>query len=295
MKAKKEIGPFRHFFAAAAAVLLFANAALAGPPLVCHVFEIGHAKSLPLASHSWNLSGSENYDTKNLVKDTLDILARQTPVLVRMETLRRATLYARKDPIAAKELLAKLYSRASSAESAGHADALAWFDAGYVVETYKQWIGRDLPHMTDGMPMDANPAAGVDGYAMVKKAMIAPLRERIFVGRPASANVRSTYVSPDTGVMRRLQVAFVRETIVRADYVKETGESSSRRVEPHAMLINWPAWYLLGFDHLRGEPRTFRFDRFRNVEVEEQSVFRARPREIAGKLLSEHCVPMDPV
>ena len=51
MKAKKEIGPFRHFFAAAAAVLLFANAALAGPPLVCHVFEIGHAKSLPLASH----------------------------------------------------------------------------------------------------------------------------------------------------------------------------------------------------------------------------------------------------
>ncbi len=171
MKAKKEIGPFRHFFAAAAAVLLFANAALAGPPLVCHVFEIGQAKSLPLASHSWNLSGSENYDTKNLVKDTLDILARQTPVLVRMETLRRATLYARKDPIAAKELLAKLYSRASSAESAGHADALAWFDAGYVVETYKQWIGRDLPHMTDGMPMDANPAAGVDGYAMVKKAI----------------------------------------------------------------------------------------------------------------------------
>jgi len=135
----------------------------------------------------------------------------------------------------------------------------------------------------------------VDAFPTAERKRIAPLRERIFVGRPASANVRSTYVSPDTGVMRRLQVAFVRETIVRADYVKETGESSSRRVEPHAMLINWPAWYLLGFDHLRGEPRTFRFDRFRNVEVEEQSVFRARPREIAGKLLSEHCVPMDPV
>jgi hypothetical protein len=170
MKPKK-IRPFRHFFAAAAAVLLFASAAQAGPPLVCHAFEMGQAKSLPLASQSWNLSGSENYDTKNLVKDTLGILRPQTPVLVRMETLRRATLYARKDPIAAKELLAKLYSRASSAESAGHADALAWFDAGYLVETYKQWIGRDLPHMTDGMRMDANPAAGVDGYAMVKKAI----------------------------------------------------------------------------------------------------------------------------
>ena len=88
-----------------------------------------------------------------------------------METLRRATLYARKDPIAAKELLTKLYDRAHSAESAGHPDALAWFDAGYLVETYKQWIGKDLPHMTDGLRMDANPAAGVDGYAMVKKAI----------------------------------------------------------------------------------------------------------------------------
>jgi predicted DNA-binding transcriptional regulator YafY len=135
----------------------------------------------------------------------------------------------------------------------------------------------------------------VDAFPTAERKRIAPLRERIFVGRPASTHVRGSYVAPDAGVMRRLQVAFVQENIVSADYVKETGESSTRRVEPHAMLINWPAWYLLGFDHLRGEPRTFRFDRFRNVEVEEHSVFRARPREIAGRLLREHCVPMDPV
>ena len=151
--------------------LCFARYALAGPPLICHAFEIGQAKSLPLASNSWNLSGSEGYDTKNLASDTLEILKPDMPVLVRMETLRRATLYARKDPLAAKELLARLHARATSAESAGHPDALAWFDAGYLVETYKQWLGQNLPHMTDGMRMDANPAAGVDGYAMVKKAI----------------------------------------------------------------------------------------------------------------------------
>src|SRR2546429_299915 len=55
MKAKKEIGPLRHFFAAAAAVLLFANAALAGPPLVCHVFEKRDRKSTRLnSSHGIN-------------------------------------------------------------------------------------------------------------------------------------------------------------------------------------------------------------------------------------------------
>ena len=159
------------FFAILKAILFFADSAMAGPPLICHTFEIGEAKSLPLDSHGWNLSGSENYDTKNLAADTLEILQPGTPVLVRMETLRRATLYARKDPIAAKALLAKLHARATAAESAGHPDALAWFDAGYLVETYKQWIGQNLPRMTDGMRLDANPAAGVDGYAWVKKAI----------------------------------------------------------------------------------------------------------------------------
>ena len=172
MKAKTvRIIRYLCFFAILKAILLFADSAMAGPPLICHAFEIGNAKSLPLSSSGWNLSGSETYDTKNLAADTLEILKTDTPVLVRMETLRRATLYARKDPLAAKALLAKLHARATSAESAGHPDALAWFDAGYLVETYKQWIGQNLPHMTDGMRLDSNPAAGVDGYAWVKKAI----------------------------------------------------------------------------------------------------------------------------
>src|SRR2546426_6729189 len=150
------------------AMLLFASIAQAGPPLICHTIEIGQAKSLPWISHSWNLSGGENYDTKNLVKDTLEILKPDTPVLVRMETLRRATLYARKDPVAAKELLAKLHARATSAESTGHPDALVWFDVGYLAEAYKQWIGQSWMRVSKD---EQNPAAGVDGYALVKKAL----------------------------------------------------------------------------------------------------------------------------
>src|SRR6266853_2145354 len=161
----------RFTIALAAALLSIVGFAQAGPPLICHTFEIGQAKSLPWISHSWNLSGGETYDTRNLVRDTLEILSSDTPVLVRMETLRRATLYARKDPVAAKELLARLHARATAAESSGHPDALAWFDIGYLAETYRQWLGQNLPHMTDGMRMDPNPASGVDGYAMVKKAL----------------------------------------------------------------------------------------------------------------------------
>jgi hypothetical protein len=142
------------------ALFLFASSALAGPPLICHSFDIGDAKSLPWISHDWNLSGTESYDTKNLAADTIAILDSNPVVLVHMETLRRATLYARKDPFAAKQLFTKLVARADSLTNTPAA-ALASFDLGYLAEAYKQWMGKDEP----------NPAQGFDGYALVKKAL----------------------------------------------------------------------------------------------------------------------------
>ena len=135
-------------------VLTLVLPVFAGPPLICHRFEIGAAKSLPWAGTAWDLSGNENYDTRNLVRDTLDILDSKAPVLVRMETLRRATLYARNDPQAAKELLTRLHTRTTDKPS----DALAWFDVGYLAATYSQWLKQ-------------NPAAGLDAYDLVKKAI----------------------------------------------------------------------------------------------------------------------------
>src|SRR5690242_5143573 len=97
-------------------VLLFLAAAVfAGPTLICHQFDIGNAKSLPWSSHDWNLSGGESYDAQHLAADTITILEGNPTVLVHMETLRRATLFARKDPRAAKEQHRRLVARADSA------------------------------------------------------------------------------------------------------------------------------------------------------------------------------------
>jgi len=142
-----------------AALLGFAASVKAGPPLICHPIDIGQAKSLPLLD--WNQKGNGEYDVKNLTKDTLAILTPGTPVLVRMETLRRATLFARHDPQVAKELLTRLHLRAVDSDAAGRPDALAWFDFGYLAETYKQWMGNENP----------DPARAVDGYSYVKKAI----------------------------------------------------------------------------------------------------------------------------
>jgi hypothetical protein len=139
--------------------LMLAVAVLAGPPLICHAFDIGDAKSLPWISHDWNLTGSESYDTSRLASDTIAILAADNSVLVHMETLRRATLYARKDPVAAKALLTRITMGTKSAQPS-ESRALTYFDSGYLAEAYKQWLGE--AH---------NPATGIDGYALVEEAI----------------------------------------------------------------------------------------------------------------------------
>src|SRR5215210_1255963 len=123
------------------AVLAAASPAFAGPPLLCHPFEIGSARSLPWdGSNAW-WQGRQGYNLQNLVADTEALLTPSTPLIVRMETLRRAALYASLDPAVAARLLAAVTARAHAAESEGAASAAAatgLFDAGYLTETYKQ-------------------------------------------------------------------------------------------------------------------------------------------------------------
>ena len=133
-----------------AILLTFTTFAQAGPPLICHPIEIGKAKSLPWVDLNYQ-KGSSGYDLKNLTRDTLAILDSNTPVLVHMETLRRATLYARQDPQVAKELLTRLHARAANSD-AGNPGALAWFDVGYLAETYKQWMGKGEPNPAAAQP-----------------------------------------------------------------------------------------------------------------------------------------------
>ena len=159
-------------------LLVVHQAALAGPPLLCHPFEIGNARSLPWSGSEWR-GVDKNYIISRLVADTLALLTPETPVLVRMETLRRATVYALlptaditlaspiKDPVVARELLDRLKARIpeADAKSDKRAAALAMFDYGYLVESYKQAIWD--PHASPGGRL----ASDIDGYGFIVKSI----------------------------------------------------------------------------------------------------------------------------
>jgi hypothetical protein len=157
--------------AAPALLLMLCREGLAGPPLICQPLDIGGAKSLPWSDDLRNMSGKADYDLARLATDTLELLTPGTPVVVRMETLRRAALYSQRNQAVAKELLLKLRARALDAEAKGQPDALAWFDLGYLVECIHQgnWTFQKLP--SGAMEQKPNVAMNLDGYAWVLKAI----------------------------------------------------------------------------------------------------------------------------
>ncbi len=147
--------------------------ALAGMPLICQPIAIGDAKSLPWTSDAGRSTGEENYDVNQLSDDTLNLLTPSMPVIVRMETLRRATIYAQRDRRVAEELLLKLRSRAHDAGTQGKPDSLALFDLGYFVECTKQanMTWKKLSTGSYEPVYQANVASGLDGLAWVEKAL----------------------------------------------------------------------------------------------------------------------------
>lgn len=130
-------------------VPLISSPAHAGTPLICHPYIIGAANSLPGSDGDWK-GVNPSYDRTHLVRDTLALLKADTPIIVRMETLRRAAIYATagmrgwseksgfnaEDRANTSALLEKLQERAKSAT--GPALALALFDVGFFTETLRQ-------------------------------------------------------------------------------------------------------------------------------------------------------------
>lgn len=123
-------------FLAPVALCLLATPALAGPPLLCFPIDNGGAPSLPWRSDGWKGQRAD-YDRARLVPDTLALLGPDVPVLARMETLRRAALYAADGGSGAGQaLVAALDARAEKAGKGEH--ALAVFDLGYAMATVAQ-------------------------------------------------------------------------------------------------------------------------------------------------------------
>jgi hypothetical protein len=126
--------------------LVFAASACAGPPLLCDPFDTAGATTLDWGKRGWN-DALPGYDLDQLWQRTEALLAPKTPVIARMETLRRAAIYASRRGRIVRRLDAALEARIAAASDEG-AKALALFDAGYFRETLQEIVrlqSYDMP------------------------------------------------------------------------------------------------------------------------------------------------------
>lgn len=80
----------------------------------------------------------------------------------------------------------------------------------------------------------------------------------------------------DRDLLPAFEKAFLQREFIRFDYRDAKGQHTQREVEPQAMLILPPLWYLVGWDLDREDFRHFRMDRIGKPEAVAGTRFRRR-------------------
>jgi len=102
------------------------------------------------------------------------------------------------------------------------------------------------------------------------------LLDCLFVGKIAPQVDTSNMGEMDSELLPVFEEAFLQQLYVEFQYCDAKGELSQRTVEPQAVLILPPLWYLVAWDPMRDDFRHFRMDRISQPEVVEGKRFLRR-------------------
>ncbi len=127
-------------------------------------------------------------------------------------------------------------------------------------------------------------------FPQSQRRKVSNIRKRILIGDNASANVISLYAAPATRISEEIAESFLRQQSLEIEYQAEGGEVTQRVVEAHYILLNWPVWYIIAWDHLRMASRVFRIDRIKNTRVVGE-LFRLRPQQSFKNMFAPYFQP----
>ena len=97
------------------------------------------------------------------------------------------------------------------------------------------------------------------------------LKARIRIGESSSSTVLSTYTPATTSIVGQLHQAFLMQQNCQISYWSMDDVKTKRTMQPHYLLLCYPVWYVLAWDELRDDVRTFRCDRIQNVNILEDN------------------------
>lgn len=121
------------------------------------------------------------------------------------------------------------------------------------------------------------------GLAKIERALLPEkvrdlraLLDCLHVGRLSPLQDLSDVGAMDPTLLPAFELAFLQKRLLRFAYQDAKGTNTEREVEPQAMLILPPLWYLVAWDPGRADFRHFRMDRISSPVVVEGATFRRR-------------------
>lgn len=102
------------------------------------------------------------------------------------------------------------------------------------------------------------------------------LLDCLYVGQLSPKQDVSDLGAIDPALLPTFEAAFLQQSHLRFCYRDARGKETMREVEPQAMLILPPLWYLVGWDPMRNDFRHFRMDRISRPEIVPDKGFRRR-------------------
>ena len=138
-------------------------------------------------------------------------------------------------------------------------------------EVASLWLAAQLSKSVGTLPWSHAARSALNKvFASVPPERQRRLRQmvrRVVVGRPASARVSAELENPPPELLTAFEQAFAGDLCLGFDYTDRKGRTTKRCAQPHGLLIEAPAWYLLSRDTESQQPRMFRMDRMRRVRV----------------------------
>ncbi len=133
------------------------------------------------------------------------------------------------------------------------------------------WLAATLSASATSLPWSAAARRGLDkviaSLPTDRARTLRRLVKRVVVGRPASPKIYAELGTTPPELLAVLEQSFSRELVLSFDYVDRHGTATRRVVEPHGLLVESPAWYLLCRDLDKQAVRIFRIDRIRRARV----------------------------
>lgn len=108
------------------------------------------------------------------------------------------------------------------------------------------------------------------------KSRVKRLKSRILIAGSASIPMLEKRRSSQKSIVGKLHQGFLMQDQLLISYRALNGKNTVRMIEPHYLLLSYPIWYIIAWDHLRSDTRTFRCDRVQKVRLQKQP-FLLRP------------------